>query len=96
MPSDVQAGNHDEAEREQQRIDRASLGLQRSEGDVDEQQSIGCVHAQMHRLPEGGAQVAQPEVVARRGHQDRITRAPAPNGSNGKCPGLNPPPAKTL
>jgi hypothetical protein len=48
--------------------------------DVQHKQSKGDIDEHVQRLPDGRAQVRQPEVVARCGHQEKNHEREEPNG----------------
>jgi hypothetical protein len=67
----VQPDNDHEAAAQQCRIDRAALRLQRAKEHVPEQQHVGQIDELMQRLPHGRPEIAEPEVVARRRHDEQ-------------------------
>jgi hypothetical protein len=67
---DVERDEPRESERGRDRKDGPDLGPQRPEGHVRDEKGIGHVDAHVKRFPDRCREVGEPEVVARRRHQE--------------------------
>ena len=80
----VQGAEPDGAKAEGRGRDRPGLGLEGAKGHVQEDQRIGHVDQHVQRLPDWRREVAKPEVMAGRGHQDDDHQGAGSQGLEGE------------